>query len=774
MSRVLVVEDSPTQAQATALILHEAGFAVDIAPNAEQALARLSADRFDLVLSDLMLPGASGFDLCRRIKADPQLGSIPVVVLTSQADPVNVLRGLEAGADGFMTKDREPAEVVARIHRVLGQHTGSTSAAPPICVEFLNQQFELAAGREQLLNVLLAAFGDVVHLNEQYRSEITQRRKIEAELHKARAGAEAANRAKSAFLASMSHEIRTPMNGILGMTDLALHTELTAEQREYLNMVKASADSLLMIINDILDFSKIEAGKLELDAAPFSLRDSLGDTLRSLALRAYQKGLELAYRVDVDVPDGLIGDPLRLRQIIVNLVGNSIKFTDKGEVIVEVKQSTTDHTDNTDNKKPDREARQPAADPRAGGLSAPDSASSLSVSSVVELIFTVRDTGIGIPPEKQGTIFEAFSQADSSTTRKYGGTGLGLTISARLVGLMGGRIWVESKVGSGSTFHFTARFCRAAAPVHPVPELPVPLRDQPVLIVDDNATNRRILQELLTQWHMKPTAVDGGAPALAALKQATSARQPFVLVVLDAMMPGMDGFMLAEQIRQHPDLNRTALLMLTSGGQPGDADRCRALGIAVYLMKPIKQFDLLEGILKALRVSRFVRPRPESSPSPTRAATSRPLRILLVEDNPVNQRLAVRLLENEGHTVIVACDGKEALALLGVRGQESGVRSQGSGVSGRDAGLTPDSCPLTPDFDLVLMDVEMPEMDGFEATAAIRAGESSNGRHVPILAMTAHAMKGDRERCLQAGMDGYLSKPIQIAELRQALSNALA
>ncbi|HYL77258.1 MAG TPA: response regulator [Bryobacteraceae bacterium] len=559
----------------------------------------------------------------------------------------------------------------------------------------------LAGSFNMMLDEIGRRDADLAQHRRQLEREIAERGRVNVQLQEAKEKAEEGARLKSEFLANMSHEIRTPMNGILGMTELTLDTELTPVQRDYLATVRTSTESLLAVINDILDFSKIEAGKLVLDSVPFSLRRGIAETMKSLAVRAHEKGLELLCSFDDGVPAELVGDPVRIRQVLTNLVGNAIKFTHEGEVLVEVSAS----------------GERPGA---------------------CMLLFAVRDTGIGIAAAAQKAIFEPFRQVDGSTTRRYGGTGLGLSISSQLVSIMGGEIRVESEVGKGSTFWFTVP-AQALEKQMPEAEPPVaPLDGKRVLVVDDNPANLRIVQALLTKWGVTVDAADGGVPAIAKLRQAAAAGTPYQLALLDVHMPGMDGAEVARRIRADETLSQPVIMMLSSTDLHPGKTCCKDMGIAAMLTKPIFGEELRTAVANVLDTSAS---RQAAVHSVFEHNGPTGLRVLVAEDNPVNQKLTVRLLERCGHIAVVANNGLEVLRALE-----------------REA------------FDLVLMDVQMPEMSGLEATSAIRKIEARSGDHVPIIALTAHAMKGDLEKCLEAGMDDYLSKPIHVRDLMEKIA----
>ena len=667
-SKVLLVEDDVEMPEVVSGLLEPDGITLASAKTVADAWKQLQGEPFDLVLLDLGLPGTDGFDLLRRIQHSPEHQNLPVIVVTAWSSTTDKLRGFELGAVDYLTKPFESSELRARV-----------------CT---------ALRTKHLQNDLTVA---------------------NRELLAARVTAEAAVRAKSEFLANMSHEIRTPMNGVIAMSSLLLETPLSHEQRGYVETVYASSESLLTIINDILDFSKIESGNLELENIPFDLGTCVEDAVDLLAPRAVEKKIELAFDIEGGIPAKLLGDSTRLRQVLMNLVSNAVKFTPAGEVVVSVRATSSPES--------------------------PDDADQTWL-----LHFAVRDTGIGIPPDRMSRMFKAFSQADASTTRQYGGTGLGLVISKRLVELMGGKMWVESMANKGSTFNFSIPFQPAPKAVRSICQSPAPeLAQARVLIVDDNLTNCRILKLQTTKWGMIPTTAQSGAQALERLR----AGEQFDIAILDMQMPEMDGVMLAKEIRKLPAHTHLPIVMLTSMGVHPDSPEVAGAKLAAFLNKPVKPAKLREALIYTVSGSKATS-APVKAPSTSKLdptlATRIPLRIMVCDDNVINQKVAQRILAQMGYKAAITSNGKEAVDAL-----------------------------HSERFDLVFMDLQMPEMNGLEATQVIRERQAQSSQFpnftppVIIVAMTASAMVGDRDKCLASGMDDYVSKPVRPEDVRVAI-----
>jgi two-component system, sensor histidine kinase and response regulator len=708
------VDDQPANLKLLEDMLKVHGYKVRSFPRGRLALAAAVQNPPDLFLLDINMPEMNGYELCESLKSNPELSTAPVIFLSALSATEDKVKAFQSGGADYITKPFQLEEVQARVltHLKLHQLQRTLRLQNDLLEEAVNDRTkelrdaikQLESNHDQTLRALDAETEAAKKLQEMNARLLAANKRA----NEMAAEAATASAAKSEFLANMSHEIRTPLNGIIGMTNLALDTKLTAEQSDYLETVKLSADALLNVISDILDFSKIEAGKIELEEISFSLTDCVAAALKTIKFRANEKGLELVCDIGTEVPQALKGDPGRLRQVLLNLVGNAIKFTDQGTVGLKVVADVIEE-------------------------------------KAANLHFIVSDSGVGIAPEKIDMIFDSFSQADASTTRHYGGTGLGLTISRCLVQMMGGRLWVQSELGVGSHFHFTVRLITEAnrAAVTETLASPSILQAVKVLIVDDNGANRLILHHMVRRWGMNPTSVADGRQALEKLSAAEKSNDAFTLILTDMHMPAMDGFAFVRHLKSSGVVATPAIMMLASSGQRGDAARCKELGIAAYLPKPVRQADLREAVMRVLHAKQegMALPLVTRYTLPDKGELLGSLRILLAEDNRVNQKIALRMLEKRGHHAVLAANGKEALEAL----------AQAS-------------------FDLVLMDVHMPDMDGIEATIAIREKEKSTGLHQPVVAMTALAMKGDRERCLAAGMDGYLSKPIDLQQLDDLLA----
>ncbi len=700
-TRILIVEDSSTQALILENTLQQEGFVTLTARNGEEALTSIPDFKPTIIISDIVMPGIDGYELCRRVKANPETQAVPVILLTSLSDPYDVILGLQCGADNFITKPYKEEFLLSRIHYILiNQELRRTMPDEGgVQIYFGGQKISVTSNRIQIVDLLFSSFENAVQKNQELKAVNRELERTQEKLKEAIKAAESANAAKSNFLANMSHDIRTPMNGIVGMTDLLQDTELSSTQHEYIDLIQQSAGSLLNLINDILDFSKIEAGKLDITETPFNLRDYVGKILKTLAVQADQKDIELACHVDPDTPEVIISDPYRLGQILTNVIGNAIKFTNGGEIVVQIHQHKAD----------------------AKGT---------------ELHFSIQDTGCGIPEEKCDSVFDAFSQIKGNDAHVQQGTGLGLAICAKLTQMMGGKIWVKSILGQGSTFHFIIR-----AAVVNTDANPVRLDGLRVLVLDDNATALDFTRQILQSSGAAVTALQNPEDLIGQLKKAQKDNKPVDVLIIDTRISGADAFALIREVIKQK-FSCAILPALAASTLREDSAACEELGLTNRLTKPLYDNSLLAKLQTITGRGKKASPA-EAAPAVDLKKT-RSLKILVAEDNLVNQMVATRMLAIMGHQPVVVSNGQEAVRMLEKE-----------------------------NFDLVLMDMQMPVMDGYTATRAIRDSSSVKNPQIPIIALTANAMKGDRETCIEKGMNGYASKPLQRTELAKVIEETL-